>query len=94
MNIIEIYQQAISRLNQLFYEHDPAGTCCKENEMKDEYMMESKAIISKYVMVYGKTINEFSVEDVQLIFTRSFMSEYDSKMIEQIFPQIKDILES
>jgi len=70
-------------LSELLYNNDPAGTCCAENKVTDEYDKESFTILQ---------LNEFTQESVHSVFSEMFDGYYDKEVIDKIFPTIKRIV--
>jgi hypothetical protein len=75
-------------LSELLYNNDPAGTCCLENEMTDEYDAEAYRIL---------LLNDCDFKDsksVLNVFDEMFDDNYDKEVINKIFPTIKRIMMS
>lgn len=42
------FDKMVNDLNDYLYEVDPAGTCCKENNVTDEYFIEAQCAAHNY----------------------------------------------
>ena len=73
-------------LSELLYNNDPAGTCCLENEMTDEYDAEA------YKLCLLKEDDLKDNKSVLVIFSEMFDDNYDAEVIKKIFPTIKRII--
>ena len=71
-------------LSELLYNNDPAGTCCVENEMIDEYDTEA------FYILKNEKITDF--ESVSDYFNTRFDGEYDPEILKAIYPTIKRII--
>lgn len=50
------FDKMINDLNSYLYEIDPAGTCCKENNVDDEYFVEAWAAAQNYSFESNPTV--------------------------------------
>jgi len=73
-------------ISELLYNNDPAGTCCLENEMTDEYDAEA------YKLCLLKEDDLKDNKSVLVIFGEMFDDNYDAEVIKKIFPTIKRII--
>jgi len=73
-------------LSELLYNNDPAGTCCVENEIDDEYDAEA------YKLCLLKEDDLKDNKSVLAIFDVQFDENYDAEVIKKIFPTIKRII--
>ena len=76
-------------LNKLFYQYDPAGTFCVENEAFDEYV--------GYLDILEEVLEEESIDDeddlLDLLETSIYVYfEVDAKITDKFFNEIKAAL--
>ena len=76
-------------LNNVLYEMDPMGTCCKENELHDEYQMIA-------VNIAGWLIRNCPVEEtIKSVFDEWFWVDCLSKeKLEQLTKETNEILDA
>lgn len=88
-----------TELNKLLYLLDPENTSCKENEMHDEYELESVEIV-KFIATYLNCLNVVDQENIDnsvlkgcsITFKESFDSDFTlrNKVDKKIFDFLKE----
>ena len=65
---------SVEQLSRLLYEHDPMGTCCKENKCTDEYDLIAASIVE--LLKQGMSIEA----SLKRVLTESFSAEMADKV--------------
>lgn len=75
------FDKMINDLNSYLYEIDPAGTCCKENNVDDEYFVEAWAAAQHYSFESNPTdsLHKYLIDTLE----DSFDGHFDEVVVEK-----------